>query len=1173
MQLLCFRIVCILGGKPLLFFIAVFCCLTIARICEAGQTPLVRVGVSQGETISVNSHGSARRSENGTFVLPDQQPWGWFSVGEAKQPLSRLAGLKSLTICGWVCPSSLQTGSGGNRITFNLNKNKDGFDLVQLQNGRLRLAVNEWPDRINNDSSAGQLRIGQWTYFAVTYDATKNSENVSWYFGDRKHLAELDRVTSYQAGTVGSDCGPLAIGNFNSTMHSFGLDRQFRGQLRNIEIFGSTSSSDGALSHVAIQNRQLETDTVPMTLAKQPDKTSQAAVTKKVPAEIIEQNRENQVRFFRGLNLNGPAVMIDDQHWEGKTSKHYASKDNTFENQQVPLIPSTDPERAKMIRSSRYGQTRIELQQIPDGEYTMFVYVWEDNNPEHYAILVNGKTVVNRFDSGRAGNWSRLGPWYIKSRGGTIVLTSIGGTANISGIELWQGHYESSPAEQFSEEQIAFFERRIRPLLVKHCYECHSSDSDNLQGGLLVDSKPTLWRGGDSGPALIPGDTKHSLLLKAVRFEDGLEMPPQRKISPLEIADLERWVKLGAPDPRLVATRYVRKKIDLKKARQFWSLKPLQEPRVPNVHDPDWSRNDIDPFILTELKRHAINPIGRASKQTLIRRATYDLTGLPPTPQEIERFLSDTSPDAFERLVDRLLDSSHYGERWGRHWMDLVRYADTAGDNSDFPIPQAYRYRNYIIDSFNADKPYDQFVREQIAGDLLPAESDAQRNEFTIATGYIALSRRFGSIIKNYPQHLTIEDTIDNLTRTVLGLTVACARCHDHKFDPITQEDYYGLYGIFESTRYPFPGIELDQKPRDLVPLIQNAKPTQELAFAVADGTTGDTPLQIQGDPERRGDLVPRKFLEIFGGNLLPQDATNQSGRLQLAKWLTNTENPLTARVMVNRIWQYHFGTGLVSTPSDFGKRGQTPTHPELLDWLATQFIKDGWSIKQMHRRIMLSRTYQLSSDSGKVAFATARHLDPNNTFHWRFNRQRLDAEALRDTLLLHSGELNLEMPHKPHPFPPVKEWKYTQHHPFHDSYETNQRSVYMMTARLNSRPFFTAFDGADRNSSTPLRDSSVTTVQSLYLLNDELVYQCAERFAERLLQSEHDSSKRLTQACLQSLGRPPTKEELQQLQQWLQSMEGELKQSGTPINLIEQQAWSALARALFRTNEFLYVD
>ncbi len=889
-----------------------------------------------------------------------------------------------------------------------------------------------------------------------------------------------------------------------------------------------------------------------------------------ITRSTLSQAADNAV-FFRGLNLNGPAVLIDGNLWEGADSKNYVCKDKAFEQQNVTLIPATDAERAKMIRSSRWNGNRVELKNIPKGTFTVFLYVWEDNNPETYEIRLNGKSVVPKFNSGSTGNWQKLGPWYVDESDGSIELTSQGGAANFSGIELWQGKHDGTNAPPITEEQLVFFEQKVRPLLVKHCYECHSSESSELQGGLLVDSRPTLLRGGASGPAIVPGDVDHSLLLQAVRYEDGMEMPPGGKISDTEIADLEQWIKMNAPDPRTSATRFVRKRIDVDQARQFWSLRPLVSPGVPKAKDASWPQNEIDHFIAIKLEQRELHPVGDSDKRTLIRRATFDLTGLPPSPEEVHAFEADTSPGAFGDVLDRLLESPRYGERWGRHWMDLVRYADTAGDNSDYPVPQAYLYRNYIIDALNADKPYDQFLREQIAGDLLPFTSDEQHNEQTIATGYLAISRRFGSVIDRYPQHLTIEDSLDNIGRTILGMTVTCARCHDHKFDPISQDDYYGLYGIFQSTRYPFPGIELDKKPRDFVPMIERGKPSEKLIYAMAEANAEDATVHLQGEPEKLGDLIPRRFLEVLGGQTLSGDDTKQSGRLQLAQWLTAKENPLTARVMVNRIWQYHFGTGLVKTPSDFGTRGLPPTHPELLDWLASRFIDDNWSLKEMHRLMMLSRTYQLSSKSEDNP--TAVHADPNNDLLWRFNRQRLDAEALRDTLLLLSDELDLEMPREPHPFPSADKWEYTQHHPFRDSYDTNKRSVYLMMGRLNTRPFFTTFDGADQNASTSIRDSSVTTVQSLYLMNDEFVHAQASKLAALLLKNNGDFNTRLSCAFELIYGRLPSDAERQSVAEWMRSMHVLFDDSKNPKEAQEQETYAALVRSLLRTNEFLYVD
>jgi hypothetical protein len=882
--------------------------------------------------------------------------------------------------------------------------------------------------------------------------------------------------------------------------------------------------------------------------------------------------------FFRGLNLNGPALTIDGHSWDGKDAKNYACLDKAFDAQNVNLLPSTDAERSKMIRSSRWGGNRVELTDVPSGRYSVFLYVWEDNKPETYDISVNGRQVVKRYNSGTEGHWEKLGPWFADAEDGKIAITSQGGAANFSGIEVWRGEHDGSGAPDVTEEQLAFFEQRIRPLLVTHCYECHSEKSEEVGGRLLVDSAPTMRRGGDSGLAIVQGDPDHSLLIDAVRYKnDNIQMPPDGKLSDAEIASLEEWVRIGAPDPRRSATRMPIKTIDVAKAREFWSFRAVGDPAVPTVRDTSWALSDVDRFILARLESQDLKPVATADKRTLIRRATFDLIGLPPTREEIKAFLDDDSPEAFARVIDRLLESRQYGERWGRHWMDLVRYADTAGENSDYPIPQVYRYRNYIIDAFNSDKPYDEFLQEQIAGDLLPAANDAERNEHIIATGYVAISRRFGSVLENYPQHLTIEDTIDNLGRVVLGLTLSCSRCHDHKFDPLLQTDYYGIYGIFESTKYAFPGIELDKIPRDFVALIEDSKPGKELAYAVVDDKVGDAYLQIRGEPKQPGDIVPRKFIDLFGGQRLTDEQSKQSGRLQLAQWLTARENPLTARVMVNRIWQYHFGSGLVKTPSDFGARGLPPTHPELLDWLATRFMEGGWSIKQMHRLVMNSRVYHLASKLDSIPPSSLiphpSSIDPNNDLHWRFNRHRLDAESLRDALLMISGELDTSMMNEPHPFPPTDKWQFTQHHPFRDSYDSNRRSVYLMTARLNARPFFTTFDGADRNASTARRDSSVTSVQSLYLLNDEFVHQRGTAFAQRILDEEESSDARLSFAFELATGRQPTSEEQSMAEGFFGQLREKLQACGTPDNEVDRECWTSFARVLFRTNEFLYVD
>lgn len=941
-----------------------------------------------------------------------------------------------------------------------------------------------------------------------------------------------------------------------------------------------------------------------------------------VPAHAAEPTPS----FFRGLNLNGPALTIDGQRWEGHDSQHYVCKDKAFENQAVPLQPETDSERAKMIRSSRWGGNRVELTDVPAGEYSLFLYVWEDNNAESYSLFVNGRPVISGYSSGSAGHWEKLGPWPTAPIDNKIVLTSQGGAANFSGIELWRGRYDGIN-ETISEDELAFFEKRIRPLLAEKCYECHSAQAETPEGELLVDSRATLRRGGAKGAAVVPGDPDKSLLVEAVRYRNpDLQMPPDEKLSQAEIADLERWVRIGAPDPRIRPTHHLGKQIDVAAAREFWSLRKIAAPSPPPVNNRRWPRTDIDRFILAKLEGQGLEPADDAGKRTLIRRATYDLIGLPPTPAEVDAFLADDSDDAFARVVERLLESPRYGERWGRHWLDVVRYADTAGDNSDYPVPQMYLYRDWVIDALNRDLPYDEFVADQLAGDLRGGASDQQRFERIIATGYLANSRRFGSRVDDYPWHLTIEDTIDNLGRAFLGLTLSCARCHDHKFDPITARDYYGLYGIFSSTRYPWPGIELDKRQRDFVPLVspdrlaeleraqaqrlkeqsrlsgevaklkkevakakgdeksalekelqqaerratehRQQKALFETAYAVSDAQAcADAALQIKGDPARLGDVVRRHFPAVLGGEELPE-TTSESGRRELAAWLVSADNPLPARVMANRIWGYHFGRGIVPTPNDFGKQGKPPSHPELLDYLATQFRSGGWSIKSLHRSIMLSRVYQQSSQRSSRAV----ELDPGNVYLAGFPRRRLDAEAIRDSLLFLGGNLDLS-PAGPHPFPAQDTWDFTQHKPFKAIYETRRRSVYLMTQRIQRHPFQAVFDGADPSTSTAVRLTSTTPLQALYLLNDPLVHEQASLVAERISRGNESAEARIESAYQLLFARPASADEIDAGKGFL-TQAGELLQStGKASGDNAEEAWRAYVRSLVRLNEFVYLD
>ncbi len=945
--------------------------------------------------------------------------------------------------------------------------------------------------------------------------------------------------------------------------------------------------------------------------------------------------------FIRGINLNGSAVMLDGHAWESSAdAKDFKSNGKTFENQKVVLKPATDVARSQMIRSSIWGgKVELELKNLSPGPYQIFLYVWEDNNNEQFDLLVNDQIVESRFHSGSTGMWKRFGPWPAMSVEGKITVSARGashGAANLSGLELWSGDGKvPEPAvAQFSDvptsDQIAFFESKIRPVLIDRCYQCHSASAKKIKGDLVLDSRAGVQKGGDSGPAITPGDPEASLIIEAIRHvNEGIAMPPKKKLPPDVIADFEAWVRMGAPDPRdddTVAALKAKATIDWDKARDWWSFHPLTTPELPLVKTTSWIKNDVDRFVLEKLEAEKLKPANDANKSEFIRRATYDLIGLPPTPEEVDTFVADNSPDAFARVVDRLLDSPRYGERWGRHWLDVVRYADTAGDNSDYPIPQIYRYRDWVIDAFNRDLPYDEFVRHQLAGDLLGGDSDQERYERIIATGYIANSRRFGSRVDDYPQHLTIEDTIDNLGRAFLGLTVNCARCHDHKFDPITSQDYYALYGIFHSTRYPWPGIELDKKQRDFVPLVppdklaeadvmrknrekeqvhldkevqrlkdslkdadveeKKAIETQrkqaeieadehqkkslpfELAYAVAESTKiSSVPVQQKGDPAKPGETVPRRFLTVLGGAEVPAEIKS-SGRMQLADWILANDNPLPARVMANRIWLHHFERGIVATPNDFGKQGKPPTHPELLDFLAAKFRDGGWSVKAMHRLIMLSHTYQLATARDEKSIAN----DPTNELLASFPRLRLEAESIRDTLLALGGNLDLS-PALEHPFPPQHEWKFTQHNAFKAVYESDHRSVYLMTQRIQRHPFLAIFDGADPSASTPVRPTSTTPLQALFLLNDPFVHKQSNLVAERITSHASDNTTRIQFAYQLLFARPAIADEVDASVHFLNQARQQLKENGLDSEKIEPESWRSHVCALFRLNEFVYLD
>lgn len=998
-----------------------------------------------------------------------------------------------------------------------------------------------------------------------------------------------------------------------------------------------------------------------------------------------------------------------------------------------------------------------------------------------------------------------------------------------------------------------FYETKVRPLMAMHCQKCHGMKKQ--EAGLRLDSRTAALKGGDHGPAITLEHPSESLLLRAVSYDGEIQMPPAGKLADEQLEILKHWVRLGAPWPseaELAGENLAEQQ------RQHWAFQPVIRPALPVLREPQPGLDPVDQFILAKLQEAGLSPLNQADRKTLIRRVTFDLTGLPPTVEEIQAFLADDSPEAFNRVIERLLASPAYGERWGRHWLDVARYADTAGDGADYPVREAGRYRDWVIRAFNANMPFDQFIRSQVAGDIFarggPSEQYAEQ---VTATGFLAIGKRYGYGLNDDYQYLDFADAIDSVGRSVLGLSIGCARCHDHKFDPVTMHDYYGLYGIFQSTQWAFPGGEEFKRPARFPPLVppdqaaaleqrkaaevsrldgelarlkkerslldgsafvggvdlafeeqpldaaprspwvtagpntvlaaaqspyvdthpkgsrgvrvgsglktdgvryvfpnrlpssagnavhftidfrtvipaeaasnesatnavpgtyrfylgrgvieslatqfsisanefaigdgqhwqvlrqlepgtwytlrvsidpsaktcsgvvgtpsdlttfeqqklspnwdgvldtficdgfghldgatpihdldniglretpfgppgvgsqavfhppvdaaeRLAKIQQEIAsttmlrdaeaarvpypvaYGVSEGTPVNARLQKRGDPERLGDEVPRRFLGVLGGDELP-DGTSGSGRRELATWLTRPTNPLTARVFVNRVWQWHFGQGLVSTPSDFGLRGERPSHPDLLDCLAAEFVESGWDIKNLHRVIVRSQAYQRTSDSG----GTASTADPTNRWLWCYSRQPLDAESIRDAMLLVSGRLDRSVP-SAHPFPDVSTWGFTIHAPFHAVYESNHRSVYLMVQRSRPHPFLALFDSADPGQSVAQRLPTTTPTQALFLMNSPFVREQAEAFARRLLDLPGSIDAKIRWAVESTSGRLPSADEIGRLTTFLANYEAEVAHQNLPTDQPALAAWTALARVLLTENAFLYVD
>lgn len=763
---------------------------------------------------------------------------------------------------------------------------------------------------------------------------------------------------------------------------------------------------------------------------------------------------------------------------------------------------------------------------------------------------------------------------------------------------------EESP--QVSAAHAEFFEKQVRPLLATHCIKCHSSTSGQAaKGGLSLDSRTGWADGGDSGPAIVPGTPDESLLIRAVRY-DGYEMPPAGKLADNEIAILEEWVRIGAPDPRdSAAPATPTHSRDLTVARSFWSFQTPRQHAVPDTTNAVWPQSDVDRFILAKLEANGLSPAPDAAPAVWLRRITYDLTGLPPSPQELAAFVADSSPEARAGVIDRLLASPQFGVHWARHWLDLARYADSNGGDFNSKYPNAWRYRNYVIDAFNSDKPYDQFLIEQLAGDLLPASSENQRSSQLIATTFLTIGpKMLSERDKDKLIMDVVDEQIDTIGKAVLGLTLGCARCHDHKFDPIPTADYYALAGIFRSTvvlegesqkyvsawketplamtpehaeivaahqqqidqlqqqlsaaQQSADAAKVKELEKKLADLKKQAPPPTPTAMAAREASQiSDCHICIRGEIAHQGDRVPRGSLQIFGTE--QQQITNpqQSGRLELAQRLMHPDNPLAARVIVNRIWQHVFGEGLVGTVDNFGLTGTAPTHPELLDTLAVRFTQNGWSVKQLVRTLVSSRTYAQSSQFDSRGFVQ----DPDNTLLWRAHRKRLPAEAVRDSLLSMSGELDL------HP----DKWPTTG--------SDRARTIFAPVVRNELSAFLTLFDFADPELVVGRRSDTNVPAQALYLLNDPFVRSESAAIAKTLHSQYPEDPQFISAAWQLILCRDPGEQEFEDSIQYLRRLQTTTTSAGSAGNSTPPKQASSLevrrqlVQTLLASTEFRLLD
>ncbi len=821
---------------------------------------------------------------------------------------------------------------------------------------------------------------------------------------------------------------------------------------------------------------------------------------------------------------------------------------------------------------------------------------------------------------------------------------------------------------QLTTVQTEFFESKVRPLLAQNCYQCHSKQAKILYSNLRVDGRAALLNGGTRGPAIVPGDPNSSHLIQAVRYQN-LKMPPAGKLSEDQIEALVKWVDMGAPWPDLPVSGSVKTsdgQAKLAASQSHWAWKPVQPVSPPAVRKRIWPADPIDNFILKKLEAEGLDPSSDADRYTVLRRVYFDLIGLPPNPADIESFVNEDSELAFEIVVDRLLKSPGFGERWGRHWLDLTSYADSLGQGRRIPAREAWRYRDYVISAFNSDKPYDRFVQEQISGDVLPWKTDDQRREQIVATGFLAIGP--WAVVDSDKEKLrmdVVDHQLDTLGRALQGLTLGCARCHDHKFDPIPTREYYALAGIFRSTRTlngrmsggfsdvnrvllpetpselrkralateeyqetlhrflgEYEAIEAEKKcltdqqkaleeagtetneelkkqikeiekklkeAKDRIRLLEFRRPGPPMAIAVQDrAVPGDCRVNVGGDPHNLGEEVPRGFLSVASPspagridshrNLkgLYEGFQKSSGRLELAEWLIDPRHRLLARVMVNRIWHHLFGTGLVRTVDNFGAGGEPPSHPKLLDHLATRFVELGWSVGGMIREIVLTRTYRQASSHN----LKSHEVDPDNRLLWRSNRRRLEAESFRDSVLAISGALDRTRggPTLPLDIPESIELGFPT--ALRQDAKVNEeflyrRTIYLPSLRKNQLPqldLLNLFDFPDPDQTIGSRSVTTVPTQSLYLINSPFLREQALLTARSLLEEGGpDDETRVSVFFLQALNRPATKQEVSQALDFIARFAEKLTRLPEASDNLRLEAWARFCHSVFASNEFLF--